>query len=62
LVGLWYERFAKLAHQAKTLPGPSPITFESRSNVAAIGTEFQSREALQAAVDSRQHRDNAVDL
>jgi hypothetical protein len=25
--------------EAKTLPGPSPITFDSRSNVAAIGTD-----------------------
>jgi hypothetical protein len=25
--------------EAKTLPGPSPITFERRSNVAAIGTD-----------------------
>jgi hypothetical protein len=40
---------------------PSPIMFESRSNVAAIGTD-SNRKALQAAVDSRQHRDNAVDL
>jgi hypothetical protein len=47
--------------EAKTLPGPSPIMFESRSNVAAIGTD-SNRKALQAAVDSRQHRDNAVDL
>jgi hypothetical protein len=37
--------------EAKTL-GPSPIAFESLSNVVAIGTEFQSREALQAAVNS----------
>ena len=35
---------------------------ETTSAEYRIGTEFQSREALQAAVDLRQHRDNAVDL
>jgi hypothetical protein len=50
------------ATEAKTLPGP--ITHHVRELQQCRGDRhgFQSREALQAAVDSRQHRDTAVDL